>query len=49
MLLRACFVIAVSLGLIACGVKSNLEIPAGATQPQKGATDPSKPPKPIGT
>ncbi len=49
MLLRVCFVIAVSLGLFACGVKSDLLVPPGGQQQHKGATDPSKPPKPIGT
>ncbi|MGH6820750.1 MAG: lipoprotein [Methylocella sp.] len=42
-------IVAVSLGLLACGVKSDLDIPPGAQQPQKGTPDPSKPPKPIGT
>lgn len=46
---RVLLIVAVSLGLIACGVKSDLEIPPGAQQPQKGTPDPSKPPKPIGT
>jgi len=34
-------------GLVACGVKTALEPPRGAI-PQKGETDPSKPPKPLG-
>ena len=50
MLLRFLIVAAVSLGLFACGVKSDLEVPHGAIQqPQHGTPDPSKPPKPIGT
>lgn len=48
-MLRLLLVIAVSLGLSACGVKSDLEIPKGIQQPQKGTPDPSKPPKPLGT
>jgi predicted small lipoprotein YifL len=49
MMLRIFLIAAVSLSLFACGVKSSLDVPPGATQPQKGAPDPSKPPKPIGT
>ena len=48
-MLRLLLVIAISLGLYACGVKSDLDIPEGAQQPQKGTPDPSKPPKPLGT
>ena len=49
MLLRVLIVAVVSLGLFACGVKSDLEVPHGAIKPQHGTPDPSKPPKPIGT
>ncbi len=49
MLLRVLLITAVSLGLLACGVKSDLDIPPGAEKAQKGTPDPSKPPKPIGT
>ena len=49
MLLRVLLIAAVSLGLFACGVKSELDIPQGAEQPQKGTPDPSKPTKPLGT
>jgi predicted small lipoprotein YifL len=49
MISRALLIVAFSLGLLACGVKSDLAVPPGATQPVKGAQDPSKPPKPIGT
>lgn len=49
LMLRLLLVIAVSLGLYACGVKSDLDVPEGAQQPQKNAPDPSKPPKPLGT
>jgi hypothetical protein len=48
-MLRLVLIFAVSLGLYACGVKSDLDVPQGATQQQKGTPDPSKPPKPLGT
>jgi predicted small lipoprotein YifL len=35
------------LGVAACGVKTDLEPPPGAT-PQKGERDDSKPPDPLG-
>lgn len=36
-----------ALSLAACGVKTDLDPPAGAIQ-QKGERDHSKPPKPLG-
>ena len=47
MILRIVFAMAVSLAVIACGVKSNLEPPAGAMT-NKQERDPSRPPTPIG-
>jgi len=47
MILRAFFAVVVSLSLLACGVKSELEPPNGA-QPEKQRVDPSKPPQPLG-
>jgi hypothetical protein len=41
-------VVALALALLACGVKNELDPPAGAIQQQKGEQDPSKPSKPLG-
>ena len=47
MILRAFLAIAVSFALLACGVKSDVQPPAGA-MPDKRQADPSKPPSPLG-
>jgi Prokaryotic lipoprotein-attachment site len=47
MILRAFLAIAVSLSLLACGVKSDLQ-PQGGAMPDKREADPSKPPNPLG-
>jgi predicted small lipoprotein YifL len=47
MIARAILALFVSLALIGCGVKSDLEPPNGA-KPERRETDPSKPPVPIG-
>ena len=47
MTLRILAALLVSLALVACGVKTDLELPNGAL-PQKEKTDPSKPPQPLG-
>ena len=39
--------LALTFALAACGVKTALDPPPGAVV-QKGAQDPSKPPKPLG-
>lgn len=49
MILRLLLAAVLALGTFGCGVKSDLEVPPGAKQPQKNAPDPSKPPKPIGS
>ena len=49
MILRILLASVLALGTLSCGVKSDLAVPPGAQQPQKGTPDPSKPPKPIGT
>jgi predicted small lipoprotein YifL len=40
-------VVVLTLALVACGVKTDLEPPPGAI-PQKGEPDASKPQKPLG-
>jgi len=47
MILRVLVAALVSVALVSCGVKSNLDLPSGA-QPDKRQTDPSKPPQPLG-
>ena len=47
MILRAFLAVFLSLALLACGVKSDLNLPSGA-QPDKRENDPSKPPRPLG-
>jgi len=45
--LRSISIAFLSLGLLSCGVKSNLDLPSGAMA-DKSQQDPSKPPKPLG-
>ncbi len=47
MMKRVLVLIALSLALAACGVKSDLVMPNGKNTP-KNQQDPSKPPQPIG-
>ncbi len=47
MMLRILVAALVSLALIGCGVKTNLDLPNGM-QPDKREVDPSKPPQPLG-
>ena len=47
MILRAVLAVLVSLSLLACGVKSDLDPPNGA-MPDKRQVDRSKPPNPLG-
>jgi predicted small lipoprotein YifL len=47
MMLRIVVAALVSLALVACGVKSNLDLPNGM-QTDKREVDPSKPPQPLG-
>jgi predicted small lipoprotein YifL len=47
MILRWAVAALVALSLIACGVKTNLELPSGM-QADKKQPDPSLPPRPIG-
>jgi predicted small lipoprotein YifL len=47
MIRRLFALIAVSLVLVACGVKTDLVTPAGK-ETKKGQHDPSKPPHPLG-
>ncbi len=47
MIARLAFAALVSLSLIACGVKSNLQPPQGS-MPEERRPDPSKPPRPLG-
>ena len=47
MILRAILAALVSLALLACGVKSDLDPPNGA-MPDRRQVDPSKPPQPLG-
>jgi predicted small lipoprotein YifL len=47
MILRSMCIALVSLALLSCGVKSALDLPAGA-MPNKQQQDPSRPPKPLG-
>ena len=47
MRLRASLAVLLSLLLIGCGVKNDLEIPSGRTPPAD-EHDPSRPPAPLG-
>jgi predicted small lipoprotein YifL len=47
MISRSLCIAFVSLALLSCGVKSELELPSGA-MPDKREQDPSRPPKPLG-
>ena len=47
MILRILLVIALAFAVPACGVKSELLMPNGKSNP-KGQKDPSQPPQPIG-
>jgi len=47
MILRWAVAVLVALSLIACGVKSPLELPSGM-QADKKRPDPSLPPQPLG-
>ena len=47
MIVRALLAALISLSLLSCGVKSNLDPPMGV-QTDKRQSDPSKPPQPIG-
>jgi len=47
MILRILTAALISLALVACGVKTNLELPSGK-EPDRRQVDPSKPPQPLG-
>jgi hypothetical protein len=47
MIARLVFAALVTLSLVACGVKSDLQPPMGS-MPDKRQVDPSKPPRPLG-
>lgn len=47
MILRIALVALLSLSVISCGVKNELNLPNGKETP-KGEKDPSQPPQPIG-
>jgi len=47
MMKRVLMLIAISLALAACGVKSDLVMPNGKPTP-KSQQDPSRPPQPVG-
>jgi predicted small lipoprotein YifL len=47
MILRLAVAVLVALSLVACGVKTELELPSGM-QADKKRPDPSLPPQPLG-
>jgi len=47
MIMRVFAAALISLALVACGVKTNLELPNGK-EADKRQVDPSKPPQPLG-
>jgi len=47
MMIRVLAAALISLALVACGVKTNLELPNGM-EADKRQVDPSRPPQPLG-
>jgi predicted small lipoprotein YifL len=48
MILRWAVAALIALSVVACGVKSNLDLPSGMQVDNKKRPDPSLPPQPLG-